>query len=74
MLEGKTTCDVCGEELIQREDDKAETVLNRLKVYHTQTAPLIGYYERKGLLRKVDGDQEVDAICGAILKTLGVRA
>ncbi len=74
MLEGKTTCDVCGEELIQREDDKAETVLNRLKVYHTQTAPLIGYYERKGLLRKVDGDQEVDAICGAILKTLGVQA
>ncbi|MBQ6399688.1 MAG: adenylate kinase [Clostridia bacterium] len=74
MLGEKTTCDVCGEELIQREDDKAETVLNRLKVYHTQTAPLIGYYERKGLLRKVDGDQEVDAICGAILKTLGVRA
>ncbi len=74
MLGEKTTCDVCGEELIQREDDKAETVLNRLKVYHTQTAPLIGYYERKGLLRKVDGDQEVDAICGAILKTLGVQA
>jgi adenylate kinase len=49
MLNGKTTCDACGEELIQREDDKPETVLNRLKVYHAQTAPLIGYYEKKCL-------------------------
>ncbi len=70
MLDGKTTCANCGEELIQRDDDKAETVLNRLKVYHAQTAPLIGYYEKKGLLRKVEGDQDVDSIFDAIMKVL----
>lgn len=70
MLNGATTCAACGEELIQRNDDKAETVLNRLKVYHDQTAPLIGYYEKKGLLRKVDGDQGVDSTFQAIMKAL----
>ena len=70
MLNGATTCAACGEELIQRNDDKAETVLNRLKVYHDQTAPLIGYYEKKGLLRKVDGDQGVDSTFEAIMKAL----
>ena len=74
MLGGKTTCDVCGEELIQRNDDKAETVLNRLKVYHDQTAPLIGYYEKKGLLKKVDGAQGLENTFAAIMKTLGVQA
>ena len=74
MLGGKTTCDVCGEELIQRNDDKAETVLNRLKVYHDQTAPLIGYYENKGLLKKVDGAQGLENTFAAIMKTLGVQA
>ena len=74
MLNGKTTCDVCGEELIQRNDDKAETVLNRLKVYHDQTAPLIGYYENKGLLKKVDGAQGLENTFAAIMKTLGAQA
>jgi len=74
MLNGKTTCDVCGEELIQRNDDKAETVLNRLKVYHDQTAPLIGYYENKGLLKKVDGAQGLEKTFAAIMKTLGAQA
>ncbi len=73
MLNGKTTCDVCGEELIQRNDDKAETVLNRLQVYHAQTAPLIGYYEKKGLLKKIDGAQGMEKTCEAILKALGAR-
>ena len=54
MLGNKTTCDKCGDNLVQRNDDKAETVLNRLKVYHDQTAPLIGYYEKKGLLKTVE--------------------
>ena len=45
-------------------------MLNRLKVYHDQTAPLIGYYEKKGLLRKVDGDQGVDSTFEAIMKAL----
>jgi len=74
MLNGKTACDKCGEELIQRADDKAETVLNRLKVYHDQTAPLIGYYEKKGLLHKVPGDLGIDKTFDAIMKTLGANA
>ena len=74
MLNGAVSCTVCGEELIQRNDDKAETVLNRLKVYHAQTAPLIGYYEKKGLLHKVDGAQGLDNTYQAILKTLGAQA
>ena len=48
-------CDVCGSELIQRDDDSERTVLNRLKVYDLQTAPLKNYYESKGLLRHIDG-------------------
>ncbi|MBQ8073344.1 MAG: adenylate kinase [Clostridia bacterium] len=74
MLNGKITCDKCGEELIQRNDDKAETVLNRLKVYHDQTAPLIGYYEGKGLLKKIDGAQGMDNTTRAILDALGAKA
>jgi adenylate kinase len=74
MLEGKTTCDKCGETLIQRDDDKPETVLNRLKVYHEQTAPLTGYYEKKGLLHKVAGDQGIEGTFRAIMKELGAEA
>jgi adenylate kinase len=74
MLDGKTTCANCGEELIQRDDDKAETVLNRLKVYHDQTAPLIGYYEKKGLLKKVDGAQGLEKTFDAIMAALGAKA
>ena len=74
MLNGKTTCDKCGEPLVQRADDKAETVLNRLKVYHDQTAPLIGYYGSKGLLHKVPGDQGIDNTFASIMKALGVNA
>ena len=74
MLEGKTTCDKCGETLVQREDDKAETVLNRLEVYHAQTAPLIGYYEKKGLLHAVAGDQGIEGTFKAIMNALGAKA
>jgi adenylate kinase len=74
MLNGKTTCDKCGEELIQRDDDKAETVLNRLKVYQEQTAPLIGYYDQKGLLHKVDGALGLENTFTAIMKVLGAKA
>lgn len=48
-------CDKCGKELILRDDDKEETVKNRLNVYHDQTQPLIDYYEKKGVLKSVDG-------------------
>ena len=74
MLNGRTTCEKCGETLIQRDDDKAETVLNRLQVYHAQTAPLIGYYEKKGLLHAIAGDQGIEGTFTAIMKTLGVKA
>ena len=74
MLQGETRCAKCGEELIQRNDDKAETVLARLQVYHDQTAPLIGYYEKKGLIRKIDGAQGLDNTTEAILKALGAKA
>ena len=74
MLNGKTTCDKCGEELIQRADDKAETVLARLEVYHAQTAPLTGYYEKKGLLQKIAGDQGIEGTFAAIMNALGAKA
>ena len=48
-------CDIDGSELIQRDDDKPETVRKRLAVYHEQTEPLIDYYEERGLLRRFDG-------------------
>lgn len=55
-------CDVCGGELYQRDDDKPETVRNRLYVYYKQTAPLVGYYYAKGLLVEIDGDQSIEAV------------
>jgi adenylate kinase len=48
-------CDQDGSRLIQRDDDKPEVVENRLRVYHQQTAPLVDYYDAKGLLRRIDG-------------------
>ena len=74
MLNGETKCAKCGDPLVQRNDDKAETVLNRLEVYHAQTAPLIGYYEQKGLLKKVDGAQGLDNTFAAIMNALGAQA
>ena len=71
-LNGATTCAKCGAELIQRDDDKAETVLNRLSVYHAQTAPLIDFYTEKGLLKAVDGAKPMDECYNAILNALGV--
>ena len=70
-LNGSTTCEKCGAGLIQRDDDKAETVLSRLKVYHAQTAPLIDFYAEQGLLKAVDGSQPMDDCFSAILSALG---
>lgn len=69
-LNGETTCKVCGDPLIQRDDDKAETVLNRLTVYHQQTAPLVDFYQKKGLLKVIDGAQDMDTIFASIMETL----
>ena len=70
-LNGRTDCERCGAALIQRDDDKAETVLSRLNVYHKQTAPLIEFYEQRGLLRRVDGAQPMEDCFAAILGALG---
>ena len=64
-------CDACGEKLILRDDDKPETVKNRLSVYHEQTQPLIEYYSGKGVLKEVDGTQPMDDVFAAIVKILG---
>ena len=64
-------CDTCGEKLILRDDDKPETVKNRLSVYHEQTQPLIDYYSKKGVLAEVDGTQSMDDVFNAIVNVLG---
>ena len=64
-------CDTCGEKLILRDDDKPETVKNRLSVYHDQTQPLIDYYNKKNVLREVDGTQAMDDVFKAIVDILG---
>ena len=67
--EGK--CDACGGELIIRDDDKPETVKNRLSVYHEQTQPLIDYYTEKGIIAEVDGTVDMKDVFEAIVKILG---
>jgi adenylate kinase len=63
-------CDVDGTALIQRDDDKAETVERRIRVYMDQTAPLIEYYQQKGLLVEVDGTQSIDDVSTEILAAI----
>ena len=64
-------CDVCGQPLVLRDDDKPETVLNRLKVYHEQTQPLIDFYTAKGVLKSVDGTVDMKDVFAAITAILG---
>lgn len=63
-------CDRCGKELILRDDDKPETVENRLNVYHEQTQPLIDYYNNKGVLQEVDGTKDMQEVFDAIVAVL----
>ncbi|NDF11658.1 MAG: adenylate kinase [Proteobacteria bacterium] len=64
-------CDECGStEMVFRPDDKAETVAERLKVYNQQTAPVLPYYKKKGLLRQVDGMEDIDHVTAACKKVL----
>ena len=67
--EGK--CDACGADLILRDDDKPETVLNRLQVYHEQTQPLIDFYTKKGVIAEVDGTVDMNDVFEAIVAILG---
>ena len=64
-------CDACGEKLILRDDDKPETVKNRLSVYHEQTQPLIDYYNKAGVLAEVDGTKDMEDVFKDIVNILG---
>ena len=63
-------CDACGAKVVQRIDDKPETVLSRLATYHEKTAPLKGYYEAKGKLVTVDGQDEIAETAALTLKAI----
>ena len=65
-------CDNCGGKLIQRKDDTPETVRERLKVYHTETEPLVGFYAQRGLLRSVAVNGTKEETAQAILAALGM--
>jgi adenylate kinase len=64
-------CDRCGGELFQRDDDREETIANRLNVYEAQTAPLADYYRKKGMLRDIDGVGEIAEIRTRVTQALG---
>ena len=65
-------CDACGGTLVQRADDKAETVRERLAVYHAETEPLKGFYEQKGLLTQVANQSTIEATTQVIMEALGL--
>ena len=64
-------CDRCGKDLVLRDDDKEETVQKRLNVYHEQTQPLIDFYEKKSVLKEVDGTVDMKDVFAAITRILG---
>jgi adenylate kinase len=66
-------CDSCGSKIIQRADDKEETVMERLKTYHDQTEPLISYYRNQGKLLTVIGQEKVEATSNDVLKAVRER-
>ena len=72
-LNGREDCEACGETLVQRKDDSPETVQNRLSVYAAQTAPLIDFYEKKGLLRTVECLGNVNENQEAVRKALNLK-
>ena len=65
-------CDKCGGTLVQRADDKPETVESRLKVFDQQTSPLAEYYQKRGLLRRVDSTGDINEVYRRLLKVLGL--
>lgn len=70
FLNGKTTCDSCGKELYQREDDTEAVVDSRLSVYKKQTEPLIEYYTKQNKVANIDGDKSIDAVFADICERL----
>lgn len=66
------TCDTCGAPLTLRGDDELEVVKNRLAIYHAETEPLIGYYDNKGLLKTVEGQEGLAETTALVKKALGI--
>ncbi|NSW91206.1 MAG: adenylate kinase [Firmicutes bacterium] len=66
-------CDDCKSKVIQRDDDKEETVVSRIKTYHRQTEPLINYYRKKGLLLTVEGQEKIEDTTKEVMKALGIE-
>lgn len=69
----ESACDKCGGALFQRDDDKEETIKKRLDVYTAQTAPLMEYYRKKGILSSVNGTGSIDQIFTAVCNALGLK-
>ena len=69
----ENVCNTCGQSLVLRDDDKPETVKKRLDVYHQQTQPLIDYYKKAGVLKEVDGTQNMEDVFQSIIKVLGAE-
>jgi len=67
------TCDVCGGEVVQREDDREESIRRRLELYERQTAPLISWYEKRGQLSRVNGVGSPDAVLRRIIRSVEDR-
>lgn len=67
------TCDICGGEVVQREDDKEDAIRRRLELYERQTAPLIAWYEKRGQLAKVNGVGSPDAVLRRIIRAIEDR-
>ncbi|MBU0625802.1 adenylate kinase [Patescibacteria group bacterium] len=65
-------CDRCGNDLMQRDDDTVDTIKHRLEVYHSETAPLIEFYRRAGVLREVEGEQSIINVETAIVAAIGI--
>jgi adenylate kinase len=64
-------CDKCGGDLFQRDDDREETIKKRLEVYDAQTAPLIDYYNQKGIVKSIEGSGGIDEIFGRLTAAVG---
>ena len=64
------TCDNCNSGLLQRSDDSKEVIIERLEVYSKQTAPLLKYYHKKELIKRIDGSGNIDNVFQLILKAL----
>lgn len=66
----KGKCDICGSELIERQDDTPEAIRHRLDLYHKDTEPLIEFYENRGILHRVDGQQPIEKVSEVLLGIL----